>query len=306
MTTAARQDPEKPASADATSATPEHDLKMTIWEHLDELRKRVVRAAIALGASTIACWSLHEKLFALLAHPYERAWVARGFPGAPEFQTLGPADIFVGYLQLSLVGGVVIAIPVIFYQLWSFISPGLYAREKRLIFPFVFFSTILFLSGVAFAYYVAFPFTLNYFFSLLGRVDQQGTVLTQRLTLEFYLDFATQMLLAFGAVFELPLFISFLVLAGIVTPKQLLKFSRWAILGAFALGAVVTPGPEISSQIAVSGALIGLYFLSIGIAFVLRPTEKVPKELVATNTTDATNEANGTKNDAGAGPLAKG
>jgi sec-independent protein translocase protein TatC len=263
MTTAAQPDPQP--------QTPEADVKMTIWEHLDELRKRLVRAAIALGIAFGISWTVHEKIFAWLAHPYEKAWVIRKFPGNPEFQTLGPADAFIGYLQISLVSGLVIAIPVIFYQLWAFISPGLYAREKRLIFPFVFFSSTLFLSGVAFAYYVAFPFTLNYFFSLLGQVDEAGTVLTQRPTLGFYVDFATDMLLAFGAVFELPLFISFLVLAGIVTPKQLVKFSRWAILGAFALGAVVTPGPEVSSQIAVSGALIGLYFLSIGIAFILRP-----------------------------------
>ena len=263
-----------PDSPGTPEGTPERDVKMTIWEHLDELRKRLIRAALALGISAILCWTVRVQLFAWLAHPYERAWAARHFPGSPEFQTLGPADVFVGYLQLSLVGGVVIAIPVIFYQLWSFISPGLYSREKRLIFPFVFFSTTLFLSGVAFAYYIAFPFTLNYFFSFQGQVDDAGTFLTQRPTLGLYIDFATQMLLAFGCVFELPLFISFLVLAGIVTPKQLLKFSRWAILGAFALGAVVTPGPEVSSQIAVSGALVALYFMSIGIAFILKPRAK--------------------------------
>ena len=265
------------AATPGDQKSPERDVKMTIWEHLDELRKRLVRAALALLFTTILCWTMRTQIFAWLAHPYEVAWVARKFPGAPEFQTLGPADAFVGYLQLSLVAGVVIAIPVIFYQFWAFIAPGLYAREKRLIFPFVLFSTTLFLSGVAFGYYVAFPFTLNYFFSLLGQIDQAGTVLTQRPTLEFYLDFSTQMLLAFGFVFELPLFISFLVLAGIVTPKQLLKFSRWAILGSFALGAVVTPGPEISSQIAVSGALVALYFMSVGIAFVLRPRAKKEK-----------------------------
>jgi sec-independent protein translocase protein TatC len=270
MTAPQKDDPEK----DKDSAAPEGDVKMTIWEHLDELRKRVVRAAIALGISAIGCWTMRQELLAWLIHPYEKAWIARKFPGAPELQTLGPADVFVGYLQLSLVGGVVLAVPVIFYQLWAFISPGLYSREKRLIFPFVLFSTALFLSGVAFAYYVAFPFTFNYFFSLLGQIDTAGTVLTQRPTLEFYLDFSLQMLLAFGAVFELPLFISFLVLAGIVTPKQLVAFSRWAILASFALGAVVTPGPEVSSQLAVSGALVALYFLSIGIAFVLRPRAK--------------------------------
>src|SRR6202034_3551858 len=112
----------------------------------------------------------------------------------------------------------------------------LYAKEKRLIFPFVFFSTLLFLSGVAFAYFVAVPFTSNYFLSLLGQVGGGGALLTQRLTLEFFLDFTTRFLLSFGIVFELPLFIAFLVLAGLVTPKQLLKFSRWAILLSFIVG----------------------------------------------------------------------
>jgi sec-independent protein translocase protein TatC len=256
--------------------TPEGDVKMTIWEHLAELRTRIVKAAIALILGAGGCWAYRVRLLDWLVKPYQDAWAARHLPGKVELQTLGPADTFVGYLQLSLVGGVVIAIPVIFYQLWAFISPGLYTREKRMIIPFVLFSSVLFVSGVLFAYYVAFPFTFGYFLSLLGPLGEGegGAILTSRPTLEFYLDFSTQMLLAFGFVFELPLFISFLVLAGIVTPKQLLKFSRWAILGSFALGAVVTPGPEVSSQIAVSGALVALYFLSIGIAFILRPTAK--------------------------------
>jgi sec-independent protein translocase protein TatC len=274
MTAATKPQPETPE-------TPESDVKMTIWEHLDELRKRLTRAGLAVLCTTILAWTIHEKIFAWLAKPYEKAWTARHIPGTPEFQTLAPAQVFVDYLQLSLASGIVLAIPIIFYQLWAFISPGLYSREKRLIFPFVFFSTGLFLSGVAFAYYVAFPFTFSYFFSLLGPIGDAGTVLTTRPTLEFYLDFATDMLLAFGAVFELPLFISFLVLAGIVTPRQLLKFSRWAILGSFALGAVVTPGPEVSSQLAVSGALVALYFLSIGIAFVLRPMSTTKDDALA-------------------------
>ncbi|MDB4996228.1 MAG: Twin-arginine translocation protein TatC [Myxococcaceae bacterium] len=253
-------DPEAPEEGDA---------KMTIWDHLNELRSRVVKAAIGLFISSMVCWAFRVKLLALLIRPYEVAWVTQGMPGKPELQTLGPADVFVGYLQLSIVAGVIAAAPIIFYQLWSFISPGLYSKEKRLIVPFVFFSTGLFLSGVAFAFYVAFPFTFGYFFSLLGTVTEQGTVLTQRPTLEFYLDFATRMLLAFGFVFELPLFISFLAIAGIVTPQQLLKFSRWAIILSFVLGGIVTPGPEITSQLAVSGALILLYFVSIGVAFIV-------------------------------------
>jgi sec-independent protein translocase protein TatC len=254
------------------------ETKMTIWDHLNELRSRVVKAAIGLFLCSMVCWAYRVKLLALLLKPYERAWVAHGMPGTPELQTLSPADAFVGYLQLSMVGGAIAAAPIIFYQLWSFISPGLYSKEKRLIVPFVFFSTGLFLSGVAFAFYVAFPFTFGYFFSLLGTVSDQGTVLTQRPTLEFFLDFATRMLLAFGCVFELPLFISFLAIAGIVTPMQLLKFSRWAIILSFVLGGIVTPGPEISSQLAVSGALILLYFVSIAVAFVVGKKKEPPDD----------------------------
>jgi sec-independent protein translocase protein TatC len=257
------------AEASGTEVPPESEVKMTIWEHLEELRQRVIRAAIGLLVTTICGWAFRTRILAWLLRPYELAWTSRHFPGAPELQTLSPADAFVGYLQLSLVAGVVGAAPIIFYQLWAFISPGLYKKERRLIVPFVFFSTTLFLSGVAFAYYVAFPFSFNYFFSLLGQVSDQGTVLTQRPTLEFYLDFATRMLLAFGCVFELPLLISFLAIAGIVTPMQLLRFGRWAILCSFIVGAIVTPGPEVSSQLAVSGALVALYFVSIGVAFIV-------------------------------------
>lgn len=252
----------------------EADVKMTIWEHLGELRNRLVRAALGLLVGTLACWAYRVKILAWLIIPYENAWHTRNLPGNPELITLGPTDVLLGYMQLSFVGGIVIAIPIIFYQLWAFISPGLYAKEKRYIYPFVFFSSLLFTSGVAFAYYVAFPFSFDYFFSLLGQVTQGGTMLTQKPTLEFYLDFTTRMLLAFGAVFELPLFITFLSLAGIVTPKQLVKFSRWAILGSFIVGAIVTPGPEITSQVAVSGALVALYFLSIILAFLVHRKPK--------------------------------
>jgi len=255
---------------------PEADVKMTIWEHLNELRSRLVRSALGVLVTTCVAWAYRVQILAWLIHPYEKAWIARKMPGAPELQTLSPGDVFVGYLQLSLVAGVIAAAPIIFYQLWAFISPGLYQKEKRFVVPFVVFSTTLFLSGVAFAYYVAFPFTFNYFFSLLGQVSDSGTVLTQRPTLEFYLDFATRMLLAFGAVFELPLFIAFLSIAGIVTPMQLLRFGRWAVLLSFIVGAIATPGPEITSQIAVSGALVVLYFLSVAIAFIIARKKKEP------------------------------
>lgn len=245
---------------------------MTIWQHLEELRRRIIAAACGVVLTTIGAWCFRTQLLAWLVTPYQRTWMAR-FHKPLVLQTLRPADAFLGYLELSLMAGIVAAAPLVFYELWAFISPGLYKKEKRLIVPFVVFSTTLFLGGVAFAYFVAFPFTFNYFLSLLGPIND-GVELTQIVTLEFFLDFSTWFLLSFGIVFELPLFIAFLVLANIVTPKQLVRFGRWATVLSFALGAVVTPGPEVMSQIAVSAALIGLYFMSIPIAYLLRPTAR--------------------------------
>jgi sec-independent protein translocase protein TatC len=266
--TAAAPAPDPPTPTGTETGLP-GEARMTIWEHLEELRKRVIRSAIGVAVTTVAAWSFRERLLAWLVTPYKHTWIER-FHRPLVLQTLAPADAFLGYLELSITAGIVGAAPIIFYQLWSFVSPGLYHKEKRLIFPFVFFSTILFLSGVAFAYYVAFPFTFTYFLSLLGPISD-GVELTQIVTLEFFLDFTTRFLLAFGAVFELPLFIAFLVLANIVSPKQLLSFGRWATVLAFAVGAVVTPGPEVTSQLAVSLALVGLYFMSIPIAYLLKP-----------------------------------
>lgn len=252
--------------------------KMTIWEHLDELRWRIMKALGMMVVTAIIAWTFRVKILAWLLKPFEKAWIDHHFPGAPELQTLSPADPFIGYLELTIFASIIASAPIIFYQLWAFVSPGLYQREKKFVIPFVVFSTSLFAGGVAFAYYVAFPFTFNYFFSLLGTVDATGTVLTQRPTLEFYLDFVTRFLIAFGFVFELPLFISFLAIAGIVTPKQLLKFGRWAILLSFIVGAIATPGPEVTSQLAVSGALVALYFISIGVAFIVAPKRKKDPE----------------------------
>jgi sec-independent protein translocase protein TatC len=273
--------PDEAEDADAKPVghvDPEDDVKMTIWEHVGELRKRIVRAGLALIAGAIVCWSFKEKLLEWISQPYKAVWKVR-FPDTPvELQTLAPIDAFVNYMQLALTGGVVLAAPVIFYQLWAFISPGLYSKEKRYIIPFVLFSTTLFAAGIAFCYYAFFPSFFTFSFSLLGAVGEPGgVVLTSRPTMEFYLDFATRMLLAFGAIFEMPLFISFLALAGIVTPMQLVRFSRWAIIASFVVGAFITPGPEMSSQFIVAIALIGLYFLSVGLSFLVAKKREEPK-----------------------------
>src|SRR4051812_15957041 len=130
----------------ATGDEPESDIKMTIWEHIGELRKRLVRTAMALLGGAILCWIFREELLGWLTMPYAAAWRNR-FPElvklgqSPELRTLAPADAFVNYMHLAVVGGVILSAPMIFYQLWAFISPGLYSREKRYIVPFVLFSS---------------------------------------------------------------------------------------------------------------------------------------------------------------------
>jgi sec-independent protein translocase protein TatC len=260
---------------------PEDDVKMTIWEHIGELRSRLMRAGGAVFAGAIICWTFKEKLLGWLALPYVRAAAARFPKDPPELQGIAPADIFLNYTHMALIGGIILAAPMIFYQLWAFISPGLYAREKKYVYPFVFFSTGLFLFGVAFAYFLALPAMQGFFMSQAGDIPTVGSEvalkLTARPTMEKYLDFTTTMLLMMGAVFELPLFIAFLALAGIVTPQQLVRFSRWAIIGAFVVGAVITPTPDITGQGMVAGALILLYFFSVGLAYLVAKKKDEPE-----------------------------
>ena len=247
--------------------------KMTIWEHLDELRSRVIRALIAYVIAATLAWSFRDEILAWLWKPYAESWKAQNIPGDPTLNFAAPSDAFKAYLKLSLMGGLMIAAPVIFYQLWAYIAPGLYKKEKKIVLPFVFFSTVLFVGGGLFGWRVAFPITFDYLLSLAGTSQGVGLSVRPVVMMGEYIDFVSQMLLAFGITFELPLFILFLSIAGIVNYLQLIRFGRWFVLIAFTVGAILTP-PETTSQLAMSIPLCVLYFVSIGLAFLFgkRPT----------------------------------
>jgi sec-independent protein translocase protein TatC len=254
--------------------------KMSIWEHLDELRSRVIRALIAYLVGATVAWGFREEILAWLWKPYAESWKAQQIPGDPTLNFAAPSDAFKAYLKLSLTGGLMIAAPVIFYQLWSYIAPGLYKKEKKIVLPFVFFSTVLFVGGGLFGWRVAFPLTFDYLLSLAGNAQGSGLAIRPVVMMGEYLDFVSQMLLAFGITFELPLFILFLSIAGIVNYLQLIRFGRWFVLIAFTAGAVLTP-PDTTSQIAMSVPLVVLYFFSIGLAYLFgkRPTkEQIAKD----------------------------
>jgi sec-independent protein translocase protein TatC len=254
--------------------------KMTIWEHLDELRSRVVQCLIAYAIGATVAWTFREEILAWLWKPYADSWRAQNIPGDPTLNFAAPSDAFKAYFKLSLMGGLMIAAPVIFYQLWAYIAPGLYKKEKKIVLPFVFFSTILFVGGGLFGWRVAFPLTFDYLLSLAGTAQGIGLAIRPVVMMGEYLDCVSSMLLGFGITFELPLFILFLSIAGIVNYLQLIRFGRWFVLIAFTVGAIFSP-PDTTSQIAMSVPLCVLYFLSIGLAYVFgkRPSkEEIAKD----------------------------
>jgi sec-independent protein translocase protein TatC len=251
------------------------DKKMTIWEHLDELRSRLIKAIIAYVVGASVAWNYREPILAWLWKPFAESWRAAGIAGDPALNFAAPSDIFKAYFKLSLIGGLLIAAPVMFYQLWAYVAPGLYKKEKKIVIPFVFFSTVLFVGGGLFGWRVAFPVTFRYFLDLAGTDPSNGIVIRPVVMVPEYLDFVNQMLLGFGIVFELPLFILFLSIAGVVNYLQLIRFGRWFILVAFTVGAILTP-PDTTSQLVMSIPLCVLYFVSIGLAYLFgkRPSKE--------------------------------
>jgi sec-independent protein translocase protein TatC len=253
---------------------------MSFWEHLDELRSRLIKSIAAYVIGVCVAWAYKDPILAWLWKPFADSWRAEHIPGDPTLNFAAPSDAFTAYLRLSMTAGLLLAAPVVFYQLWAFIAPGLYAKEKKFVLPFAGLSTLLFVGGGLFGWRVAFPVSFQYFLSLAGGAQQAaGLAIRPVVMMNDYLGFATQMLLAFGIIFELPLFILFLSIAGIVNYLQLIRFGRWFILVAFVVGAVLTP-PDTTSQIVMSVPLCLLYFASIGLAYLFgkRPTKEAIAE----------------------------
>lgn len=239
---------------------------MTFWEHLEELRKRLIRSVLAFIVGCLAAWEVKERILDALWKPFADSWHAQKVPGDPTLHFATPSAQFVAYVKLSMIGGAAIAAPIIFYQIWSFIAPGLYAKEKKFVVPFVFFSSLLFVGGGYFGWRIAFPITFDYFLSMAGSAESHHVTITPTLMIGEYIDFVTQMLVGFGIVAEIPLFILFLSVAGIVNYLQLIRWGRWYILAAFIVAAIVTP-PDATSQLVMAIPMCLLYGASIGLAY---------------------------------------
>lgn len=268
---------EEPKKIEATASAPDEEDEaggkaMTFWEHLDELRSRILKSLLALLVGCLVGWEVREQMLAFLVQPFRDAWAAQGLPGPATLHFAAPGAAFVSYVKLSMLGGLALASPVVFYQLWAFVAPGLYAREKRFVIPFVGMSSILFVCGGYFGWRTAFPIAFDYFLSMSGSVGE-GMAIQPTVMMNEYLDFVTQMLLGFGIVFEIPLLVTFLALAGLVNYLHLIRFGRWFVLVAFAAAALLTP-PDVTSQLVMALPMCVLYGLSIGLAYVFgqKPT----------------------------------
>jgi sec-independent protein translocase protein TatC len=239
--------------------------RMPFLQHLGELRDRVRNAAIAFVLAFLASWAFASDIFDWLKQPLFDIWRQHTGPGIPKDLDWGtPQMIATGVTQpfwvnmsVALWAGIFVASPLIFYQLWKFIAPGLYKRERRIGVTFATLSAVFFVAGALFCFYFALPALFRYM------LQYNSPDLKMMPNIQDYLDLTRDSMLAFGAIFEMPLLIYFLAMVGLVTHRSLWKFSRWFVVLSFIIGAILTPGPDVVSQFLMATPMIILYNISI-------------------------------------------
>jgi sec-independent protein translocase protein TatC len=252
---------------------PEDDVEMTFFEHLTELRSRLIKALIAMIPGMAVGWWQRDFLLEILIQPYLRATADLHLEQRLSF--IDPADAFFYKMMIAAIAGLISATPVVFWQVWGFISPGLYRREKRFAMPFVASSCVLFVGGVVFSYMLVLEPMFRLLLSFGGEVGNSGLVLDPMVTIDKYLEMATRLVLAFGLTFEVPVVITFLALMGIVNWKQLVKFARWWLLISSIISAILTPA-DVLSMLFMLIPLNLLYWLAVGLAVLFGPKPPPP------------------------------
>jgi sec-independent protein translocase protein TatC len=240
-----------------------HPDKMSFLEHLEELRQRLVRSAVALCVGFGVCWGFREQIFHFMTAPLR----AGGFKD--QFIYTSPADALMLYMKMAFFLGIFVALPYLLWEVWGFISPGLYKNEKMYVVPFIFFGTLFFVIGALFGHYFLFPST----FAFLG--DFGGKDMKFMPKIDEYWTFYSWFLLGLGLVFQIPVIIFVLARLGIVTPRLLLRGWKFAVIGAFVIAAFITPSPDMVNQTMLALPMIGLYVLGVTVAFLFgKPRRK--------------------------------
>ena len=232
-----------------------HPDTMTFLEHLEELRQRLVRSALSLVVGFGACWSFREQIFHFMVQPMRKA----GF--TEKFIFTGPAEALMLYMKMAFFVGIFLAAPFILWEVWGFISPGLYKSEKKWAFPFIGMGTFFFTGGALFGHYLLFPMTFQFLYTFGGSDMQFMPRIGE------YWSFYSWFLLGLGLVFQIPVIIFVLARLGLVTPGGLIRGWKWAVLASFVISAVITPSPDVVNQTALAGPMIGLYGLGVLVAF---------------------------------------
>jgi len=262
MTTSIRPEsvPESESNTQITTPPEEPGGAMTFFEHLSELRKRIVNSLISIGIGAAIGW---------FAAPHFVNWIVKPMTDAltkahlePKLVYSHPAGFLNLLITLSIYLGIVIASPWILYQIWLFVAPALYKHERSAITGFLFSTVFLFLAGIAFGYFISLPYVLRFLISFQGPV-------VPLINVDEYFDLILMVLLGLGLVFELPVLIFFLSLFGIVTPKFLMKNFRYAILVIAILAAILTPTPDATTMLVFMAVLVALYFVGVAVSWVV-------------------------------------
>lgn len=232
-----------------------------LTEHLAELRTRLVRIVLAVIIGTIVAFTKANYIFEILKIP-----LLKTNPNL-KLYFLSPTEPFFTAIKISLLAGLILVSPFVFYQIWKFIEPALYEHEKKLALPFVFFTTLFFIIGCLFSFYLVVPVALGFFINF-GNIQLGAEAI---FAVKEYISFVLKMIFAFGLTFELPVVLSLLARLGIVTPEFLIKSRSYFIVLAFIVAAILTPTPDVFSQLMLAIPLIIFYEFSIIMAKILYP-----------------------------------
>ncbi len=238
---------------------------MSFLEHLEELRRRIIYCLIAVAVGFFACWAYAERIYGIMQAPIMTALRNNGM--AEKLVYLNPTEPFNLYLKVAALAGLFVTSPFVLYQVWLFISPGLYRHEKRYVMPFMFSTVALFLAGGIFGYKIVYPAALDFLISY-------GKQFQPMITIGEYTDLFLTIIIGMGLIFELPILVFFLSLMGIVSAGFMWRNFRYSILIIFIIAAIVTPTTDILNMCIFAAPMVALYALSIGIAWMVHPTTR--------------------------------
>jgi sec-independent protein translocase protein TatC len=253
-------------AAPAAPRDPHEDMPaMSFLQHLEELRRRIVWSLVGVAAGFGVAWWKVEKIYGLMQAPIVKVLGAHKLD--QQLVYTHPVEAFNVYLKIALIAGLFLASPWVLYQVWAFIAPGLYRHEKRYVFPFLFSTVLLFVAGGFFGYVIVFPAAMDF---LIGFSSQFKPMIT----VSQYTNLFLTIIVGMGLIFEMPILIFFLALMGVISAGWMWRNFRYAILAIFVVAAIVTPTTDILNMCLFAAPMVGLYGLSISIAWLVHPSRR--------------------------------